>query len=83
MTGNKTRTLIILIVIFLLGIFFGYNMKSIQSGDNPINLNPFPKSCQYNGRIYKSGESFPAEDGCNSCSCNNGNIGCTLMACNR
>lgn len=39
------------------------------------------KSCLYNDITYRSGEGFPAEDGCNSCSCQNGEVNCTLIAC--
>lgn len=78
---NKILILVAFIIVFLLGVLLGFNIKSAQNGEDPINLNPFPKSCQYNGKTYKSGEGFPAEDGCNSCSCNNGEVACTLMGC--
>lgn len=83
MKTNKILIIIAFIVVFALGILLGLNFKSTQSIDNPINLNPFPKSCRYNGKTYKMGESFPAEDGCNNCSCENGEVVCTLMACNK
>ncbi|KKR70855.1 MAG: Kielin/chordin-like protein [Candidatus Woesebacteria bacterium GW2011_GWA2_40_7b] len=47
------------------------NEKPVESGI----------SCQYNGRIYKNGESVPSGDKCNTCSCDNGQIACTFMAC--
>ncbi|XP_064613977.1 kielin/chordin-like protein [Liolophura sinensis] len=38
--------------------------------------------CQYNGNIYKPGDSFNSTDGCNTCSCSeNGQVACTEMAC--
>lgn len=37
------------------------------------------KTCNFNGEIYNNGEGF--YDGCNSCSCTNGEISCTAMAC--
>lgn len=37
-------------------------------------------SCQYNGKTYKDGETVSI-DKCNSCSCDNGQVACTLMAC--
>lgn len=37
------------------------------------------KSCEYNGAIYKDGEDF--KDDCNTCSCQNGEIHCTVMGC--
>ena len=39
------------------------------------------ESCTYNGMEYAHGESFPATDGCNSCSCQGGEVICTLMEC--
>ncbi len=81
MKVNKIFILVVFIVIFLLGIVVGFGIKSTQSDEMSIDLNPFPDSCQYDGKSYKSGESFPAEDGCNSCTCKNGKVRCTLMAC--
>lgn len=80
---NKTLILAAFIIVFLFGILLGLNIKSVQSGEGPIDLNPFPKSCQYNGKTYKSGGGFPAEDGCNSCGCEDGEVMCTLMACEK
>nr|XP_011425447.2 papilin isoform X1 [Crassostrea gigas] len=48
---------------------------------NPAGSPP-RKVCRYNGKIYKVGQSFPAVDGCNTCSCSsNGRVRCTLRAC--
>jgi hypothetical protein len=39
-------------------------------------------ACAYNGDRYEIGQSFTADDGCNTCSCGqNGQIACTEMAC--
>ena len=39
-------------------------------------------TCEYDGQIYNEGDSFPAADGCNKCSCReNGNVACTKMLC--
>lgn len=40
-----------------------------------------PLECTYKGKVYNSGESVPSGDNCNTCSCNNGQVACTLMAC--
>jgi hypothetical protein len=37
--------------------------------------------CRYNGVTYAAGASFPSDDGCNSCTCNGSNVGCTKRAC--
>lgn len=39
-------------------------------------------TCEYGGKTYQPGDSFPADDGCNTCSCSpSGGVGCTLMYC--
>jgi len=42
---------------------------------------PTETTCEYNGKTYHNGDSFNSSDGCNQCSCNNGNVMCTLRAC--
>ena len=37
--------------------------------------------CEYAGQTFADGSSFPAEDGCNQCSCDDDAVLCTLMAC--
>lgn len=44
----------------------------------PLETKRLP--CQYNNKTYQDGEKVPA-DKCNSCSCDNGQVACTLMAC--
>jgi len=40
------------------------------------------QSCRIGGVIYASGvNGIPAEDGCNTCSCLDGELGCTLLGC--
>jgi hypothetical protein len=39
-------------------------------------------ACQYGGKSYRSGETFPSLDRCNTCSClGNGQVACTEKAC--
>jgi hypothetical protein len=38
--------------------------------------------CTYEGMAYQVGDEFPAGDGCNTCSCEQGgNVSCTLIGC--
>ncbi|CAI8024290.1 hypothetical protein GBAR_LOCUS14117 [Geodia barretti] len=37
--------------------------------------------CLYEGIVYENGASFPAADGCNTCTCSDGMVGCTEIAC--
>ncbi len=39
------------------------------------------RGCTVGGVDYPSGSSFPSEDGCNTCFCDNGQVGCTLILC--
>jgi hypothetical protein len=39
-------------------------------------------SCVQNGQTYADGDQIPADDGCNSCFCEDGTISCTLVDCN-
>lgn len=39
-------------------------------------------TCAYSGKTYAAGSSFPASDGCNTCSCQaDGSVACTERAC--
>lgn len=38
-------------------------------------------SCTVEGVVHEDGSTFPSSDGCNTCSCDNGQWGCTLIAC--
>lgn len=40
------------------------------------------RPCDYAGETYEAGESFPAQDGCNTCGCEpDGKVTCTLLGC--
>jgi hypothetical protein len=39
------------------------------------------RGCTYAGQNYADGDGFPATDGCNSCSCEDGSVGCTEIGC--
>ncbi len=38
-------------------------------------------SCSYQGNTYQDGDTFPAGDACNECTCNAGYVSCTEMDC--
>jgi hypothetical protein len=46
-------------------------------GGGPLKGN----TCDYGGKTYGDGASFPSTDGCNTCSCSGGSVQCTLRAC--
>lgn len=60
-----------------MGLIIGFFIRDFKLGLKHL----IPASCTYEGGTYKSGEGFPAVDGCNSCSCQNGEVNCTLLAC--
>jgi hypothetical protein len=41
-----------------------------------------PRSCEYGGENHALGETFPADDGCNDCRCQqDGQVACTIKLC--
>lgn len=61
--------------ILILLIALPFMAVSCQTGSKEI-------ACAYNGDRYNPGETFTAEDGCNTCSCGqDGSIACTEIAC--
>ena len=38
-------------------------------------------TCDYGGKPYPLGSSFPSKDGCNTCQCDKNGVSCTLRAC--
>ena len=39
------------------------------------------ETCSYMGQTYREGDSFPAGDNCNSCTCLDSQVRCTALAC--
>lgn len=77
MTSVSQRQLLQFGGVLVVGLLAGYFFRDIVPTVNQI----IPYSCTYNGQTYQSGQGFAAADGCNSCSCQNGQIACTTMAC--
>jgi hypothetical protein len=56
--------------------------RDYYSSDATFTVELRGPGCFYNGQAYSIGDSFPANDGCNHCSCNvNGQAVCTKIAC--
>jgi hypothetical protein len=52
---------------------------ALGAGCNEVRV---AETCTYGDEQYSIGESFPADDGCNTCSCQeDGTVGCTAMGC--
>ncbi|MBT4148627.1 hypothetical protein HOE49_05100 [Candidatus Peregrinibacteria bacterium] len=55
---------------------------AISEGIEPQPLNPEPVTCEYNETEYEVGETYDADDDCNTCTCGeDGQISCTADSC--
>ena len=88
---NIFKTLFIIILFINIIVFAAAGLiyyKTTQDKDDSElpQASPTPESsmtCPRDDKEYKVGESFPTEDGCNTCSCTEtGEIVCTEKACN-
>lgn len=52
-----------------------YDLPVDISGDEPT------QQCLYEGQLFNDGEGFESSDGCNSCSCEDGQVSCTAKEC--
>lgn len=62
-------TLLVLLILVIVGGFGAYALLGKKKG------------CTYNNAKYANGDSFKSTDGCNTCSCSDGNVACTEMYC--
>jgi hypothetical protein len=94
--SSKSRegilNMVLLVLVFVLISLFAYLFftdRLVVGVENPLskgqeNINSEESSeklCIYDGKEYINGESFDSTDGCNTCSCVDGEEVCTLMAC--
>ena len=52
-----------------------------HSGDHSPPPPSSGGTCDYGGKPYPQGSSFPSQDGCNTCQCDKNGVSCTLKAC--
>jgi len=73
--------LIVMILVLgcFLAYFFWFSGKETERTGSRDTVNEV--TCVYNGDEYAENESFESTDGCNTCSCTEGDVVCTLMAC--
>lgn len=62
-------------------LLFGFAFLLTGGKGDPQGGCGGPSTCEYDGKVYQHGDSFPSSDGCNSCSCDAGRVACTLKAC--
>jgi hypothetical protein len=67
----------------LAGFGCGGTFRNKDSGDSggSSGSGPTARDCEVDGTAYRDGESIPSQDGCNTCFCSDGEIGCTAVAC--
>jgi hypothetical protein len=63
------------LVIWTLAVVTGLGCGGRESGTRPAT------GCDDNGAIHPNGTSWLCSDGCNTCSCSNGQLASTLVAC--
>jgi len=68
---------VVLIIALVIGYFLGQNSVQVQEDTTDV----ISTSCDYGGETYQDGDNFPADDGCNTCFCDDGNVGCTERYC--
>jgi len=71
---KKANTLLLVAVVF-----FIFSLITTIVVATRVVYDVSSKSCTFNGVTYKNGEGFM--DDCNSCSCQDGEVSCTTMAC--
>lgn len=80
------KALPLIITILLIGVAgYGVYLLANKSKDSdtttPPATTPDTGSCIYDGQTYANNSSFNSTDGCNTCTCTDGEVACTLMAC--
>ena len=75
---ESKATLIILVVflIIVIGIAVAYYFL-VYTKEPTVQIT----ACNYQGVAYNQGSTFDAPDGCNTCTCRNGEMECTEMDC--
>jgi len=68
------------LLLLILGVGIYYSLTK-DNDDNKSDTNIITTTCDYNNTTYNEGESFDATDGCNTCTCSEGQIGCTKIGC--
>jgi hypothetical protein len=70
---QSSNVLIFAVVFFVISLLTTLIVAGLYLNNN------IGKSCTFNGATYKEGEGFMND--CNSCSCTDGEVSCTTMAC--
>jgi hypothetical protein len=83
MLGNKIILIALFIIFFIIFIIIIISAISsiLKQNDNQVSTEETYSNCMYNGKEYKHDESFQASDSCNTCTCKNGEILCTVIEC--
>ncbi|MBN2015465.1 hypothetical protein JW766_01395 [Candidatus Dojkabacteria bacterium] len=80
--SNKVLIIAVLVFTSLLSCGIGVGVYWFLTKDKQAEPEQ-KKTCSYNDTTYNDGDTFDADDGCNQCLCNDGEVTCTLMACEK
>jgi hypothetical protein len=67
--------------LLLLTLLLATTLGVGPCSDQPLGSADGGATCTYAGRVVAAGATFPSSDGCNTCSCLEGNVACTEKAC--
>jgi hypothetical protein len=70
------------LLLFIPTIIVGCGSDEDEGESGPGAATPAAQGCTVQGKWYASGSvGIPAADGCNTCSCEGGQLACTLIGC--
>ncbi len=69
------------LIIVVVSFAAGFLVYKYYFEKEPATVTNDDSSCSYGGVEYSDGARFDADDGCNSCTCENGTVACTEIAC--
>lgn len=81
---------VVVLALIVKSFLASQNSQPATSGETALptqaaeSLSPTPPalgSCELNGQTYAAGQTFPASDGCNTCTCTQNSITCTTKTC--
>jgi hypothetical protein len=83
MAGLAHRFLVTALLTLIPGFGCGgaFSAKDSKDSGGSSGSGPAAKGCEVDGKTYRDGDSVPSQDGCNTCLCSDGEIGCTAVGC--
>ncbi len=84
--SSKGLIILLLLLVLILGgalvyVLFFNNGKVTSENTDDTNAQNTVETCTYNSNTYNEGDTFDDADGCNTCTCLDGESVCTKIAC--